>query len=68
MIGTLKLSTNFARFGFVVPRTARRNAHGRQAQANRSSRSLRADGLIVAHDRTTAADTRIAAINLKVPE
>lgn len=68
MIGTLKLSTNFARFGFVVPRGSRRSAHGRLAQPYRTSRLPHADGPVVAHDRTTTPHARIAATNIKVPE
>ncbi len=58
MIGTLRLTTQYSRFGFIVPRAGRAESYIHVGQLHRSGIKAPSDGPSLADQPTTAGEGR----------
>jgi cold shock protein len=65
LIGTLRLSNAFSRFGFIVPRGGGAEAYVHLGQLRRSGVKHPKDGLSLRFEPTAAADGRSGVRNVR---
>jgi cold shock CspA family protein len=66
LIGTLRLTTQFSRFGFIVPRGGGAETYVHVGQLHRSGIKAPSDGLSLAYEPTRTGDGRTGVKDVRI--